>query len=115
MGNGRADSILDGVRRVIQRLHGIKEGYSDKAVEARNILLPRRAAMFTGKSLGVEVAILQIYAENLWHMPPPPPVDVEQVADLLTSIGWKATGDAQWDNLKESLPRLANLLGASNG
>jgi hypothetical protein len=33
----------------------------------------------------------------------------ELVAELLLSIGWKSSNDAQWEGLRDALPKLAAL------
>jgi hypothetical protein len=34
----------------------------------------------------------------------------ERVAELLREFGWRSPLDAQWENLKQGLPRLRELL-----
>jgi hypothetical protein len=38
-----------------------------------------------------------------------PPVH-ERLAELLTSIGWRSSCDAQWTNLRDALPQIKAML-----
>ena len=39
-----------------------------------------------------------------------PDEEYEQIAELLITIGWKSTNDAQWSQLRDAIPKLREIL-----